>query len=73
MTAPDPTATRAALTPIVRAAVLDAFKLGVGHVIGVIEDRLDSDEFDLHARCVLDSLTQGLRAYSATVTYEDLP
>ena len=30
---------RAALTPVIQAAVLDAFKLGVGHAIRSIEGR----------------------------------
>ena len=65
---------RAALEPVFRAAVLDAFKLGVGHAISVIEGRLEMPCLDgYRPRPVIDGLVQELRAYVATMTYEDLP
>lgn len=67
---------RAELTPIVRAAVLEAFKLGVGHAIGVIEERVEltSQGRDIALDVlVLTAVARQLRAYAATVTYEELP
>lgn len=69
---------RAALTPVVQAAVLDAFKLGVGHAITVIEDRYGTPPpevcgFPAIAQLEIAKAAQELRAYAATVTYEELP
>ena len=36
---------RAAMTPVVQAALLDAFKLGVGHAIRSIEGRRTADQY----------------------------
>ena len=68
---------RAALEPVFRAAVLDAFKLGVGHAIGAIDDkRQPHNGLVIPVLCpmsLLDDLSAELRAYVATMTYEDLP
>ena len=65
---------RAAMTPVVQAAVLDAFKLGVGHAIGAIEDRSQTPRIGVrNAGLVLDGLAAELRAYVAELTYEGLP
>ena len=70
----DPATVRAVMTPVVQAAVLDAFKLGVGHAIRAIEGRLEMPCLDgYRPRPVIDGLVQELRAYVATMTYEDLP
>lgn len=73
----DPADIRAALTPVVQAAVLDAFKLGVGHAIRAIDAALESGNSlaipveSTHE--VMQRELAELRAYVATMTYEDLP
>ena len=70
----DPAVVRAALTPVIQAAVLDAFKLGVGHAIGAIEDRSRTPRIGIrNAGLVLDGLAAELRAYVAELTYEGMP
>lgn len=69
---------RAELAPIIRDCVLDAFKLGVGHAITVIEDRYGTPPpevcgFPAIAQLEIAKAAQELRAYAATVTYEELP
>ena len=65
---------RAALEPVFRAAVLDAFKLGVGHAIQAIEDRSQTPRIGIrNAGLVLDGLAAELRAYVAELTYEGMP
>jgi len=70
----DPADIRAAMTPVVQAAVLDAFKLGVGHAIQAIEDRSQTPRIGVrNAGLVLDGLAAELRAYVAELTYEGMP
>ena len=70
----DPAVVRAALTPVIKAAVLDAFKLGVGHAIQAIEDRSQTPRIGVrNAGLVLDGLAAELRAYVAELTYEGMP
>ena len=65
---------RAAMTPVVQAAVLDAFKLGVGHAIGAIEDRSRTPRIGIrNAGLVLDGPAAELRVYVAELTYEGMP
>ncbi len=65
---------RAGLTPIVQAAVLDAFKLGVGHAVRTIEAEIAHPDTDAMRPCgALSMVADELRAYVATVTYETLP
>lgn len=68
----DPAVVRAALTPVIQAAVLDAFKLGVGHAIRSIEGRRSEGWFT-GAHAELGFVADELRAYVATMTHEDLP
>ena len=63
---------RAALEPVFRAAVLDAFKLGVGHAIAVIEEFADRPD-GFWPRGPLGMVADELRTRVATMTYEDLP
>ena len=63
---------RAALEPVFRAAVLDAFKLGVGHAIGAIEEFADRPD-GFWPRGPLGMVADELRTRVATMTYEDLP
>ena len=70
----DPADIRAAMTPVVQAAVLDAFKLGVGHAIAVIDAEIEHPDTDGMRPCgALSMVATELRAYVATMTYEDLP
>ena len=65
---------RAAMTPVVQAAVLDAFKLGVGHAIRTIDAEIAHPDTDGMRPCgALSMVADELRAYVATMTYEDLP
>ena len=68
---------RAAMTPVVQAAVLDAFKLGVGHAIRAIDAALqpgNSLAIPIEGTYqVMQRELSELRAYVATMTYEDLP
>lgn len=68
----DPATVRAAMTPVVQAAVLDAFKLGVGHAIAVIEEFADRPD-GFWPRGPLGMVADELRTRVATMTYEDLP
>jgi hypothetical protein len=67
----DPATVRAAMTPVVQAAVLDAFKLGVGHAIRAIEGQMEQHRGRPYG--ALEDVAMELRAYVATMTYEDLP
>jgi hypothetical protein len=73
----DPATVRAAMTPVVQAAVLDAFKLGVGHAIRAIDAALqpgNSLAIPVEGTYqVMQRELSELRAYVATMTYEDLP
>ena len=54
--------------------MLDAFKLGVGHAVRVLDDLCgDRDVSEFRAAGALGYAADELRAYVATMTYEDLP
>lgn len=66
------------LAHIIRDCVLDAFKLGVGHAVGVLEERYGTPPpegcgFPAIAQLEIAKAAQELRVYAATVTYEELP
>lgn len=70
----DPAVVRAALKPVIQAAVLDAFKLGVGHAIRTIDAEIAHPDTDGMRPCgALSMVADELRAYVASMTYEDLP